>query len=290
MTAVTVNNVDACQDDDMAPPPGTAIVRPSRYVRAVRERHAQRFADPSEAATSRSARAWAWALGESVIAPVTGRETAAPPSRSDIEAEIAAADKRRLRGDRENRADAAAVILHWLIGDDDHIPVRGENLGKLVGGFGDVVRSLVQIADFLEVAIQGERRAAAISRDTGAEPDDRQSARQDAHYLDGVAATLAWVLGERTEAPVTHRRSCDLTTRDLKTERTHAEDVIESARNPGAADLLPPPSYGEGVKFSITWLLGDSIAPPIDPAGRGPYGHGSDLPAMLRHAQARQHL
>ena len=50
--------------------------------------------------------------------------TAVPPSRSDIEAEITAADERRLRGDQENRADAAATILRWLIGDDDHVPVE----------------------------------------------------------------------------------------------------------------------------------------------------------------------
>jgi hypothetical protein len=56
-----------------------------------------------------------------------------------MEAEIAAADERRLRGDRENRADAAASILRWLIGADDHIPVRCENPGELVGGFGGVV-------------------------------------------------------------------------------------------------------------------------------------------------------
>ncbi len=32
------------------------------------------------------------------------------------------------------------------------------------------------------------------------------------------------------------------------------------------ADRLPSLWYGEGVKFSITWLLGDSTAPPVDPA------------------------
>ena len=88
MTGTTVKAVDTGQADDMAPPPGTAIVRPLRHVRAVRERYLQRFTDPAEAAASRSARAWAWALGETATAPVTDRETAVPPSRSEIEAEI----------------------------------------------------------------------------------------------------------------------------------------------------------------------------------------------------------
>ena len=51
---------------------------------------------------------------------------------------------------------------------------------------------------------------------------------------------------------------------------------------------LPPPWYGEGIKLTITWLLGDSTAPPTDPAGRGPYGQGSELPAMVRAAQDKQ--
>ena len=71
MTGITVNRVDTDRINDEAPPAGTAIVRPLGHVRAVRERHARQFADASQAAVSRSARAWSWALGESATAPVT---------------------------------------------------------------------------------------------------------------------------------------------------------------------------------------------------------------------------
>lgn len=285
MTGVTVRPVGAGDTDDEAPPPGTAIVRPMRHVRAVRERYMRRFGDPAEAEAPRSARAWSWALGENAIAPVTDRVTTVPPSRSDINAEIAAADERRVQGDRENRADAAATILRWLIGDDDHIPVRGENPGELVGGFGDIVRTPDQIAGILALAAEGQGQAASKSSDVDAGPDDRQFAQQDADYLDGVLATLAWVLGERAEAPISRDQSHQPTMRNLKTERVHADDAIEQARQPWMADRLPPPWYGEGVKFTITWLLGDSTILPIDPAGSGPYGQGSKLPAMLRASQ-----
>ena len=238
MTAVTVKYVDVGQDDDMAPPPGTAIVRPLRHVRAVRERHAERFADPSEAAASRSARAWAWALGECAIAPVTDRETPVPPSRSDIEAEISAADERRLRGDRENRADAAATILRWLIGDDDRVPVRVTTGANWLADSATSSGRRSEIAGVLAIAVESQQRAAAAGRDIDADPDDRQFARQDADYLDGVVVTLAWILGERAESPITRGRSRELTTRDLKVERIHAEDVIEQARNPGMAGRL----------------------------------------------------
>ena len=167
MTRVTVKFVESGQPDDTAPPAGTAIVRPLRHVRAVRERYLQRFADPAEAAASRSARAWAWALGEIAIAPVTDRKTRVPPSRTEIEAEIGMADERRLRGDRENRADAAATILRWLIGVDDHVPVRCENPGELVGGFGDIVRPRAEIAETVALAVDAQRQAMARSLDTG---------------------------------------------------------------------------------------------------------------------------
>jgi hypothetical protein len=289
VTRATVNRVDTDRIDDHAPPRGTAIVRPLRHVQAVREHDAAQSADPSEAAAkSRSARAWAWALGESATAPVTDRMAAMPPGRSDIEAEITAAEERRCRGDQENRADAAAIILRWLIGDDDHVPVEAENPGKLVGGFGDVIRTPEQITDALALAAEGQQRAAAQGRDLATSADSRAFARQDAGYLDGVLATLAWTLGERAESPISRARSRELTTRALKMERVHAEDVIEQSRYPWMADRLPPLWYGEGVKFTISWLLGDWTAAPVDSAGRGPYGQDSELPALLRDAETRQ--
>ncbi len=205
MTRTTVNHVDADRIDE-APPRGTAIVRPLRHVRAVREHDAAQSADSSEAAAeSCSARAWAGALGESTAAPITGRVTAIPPSRSDIEAEITAADERGLRGDQDNSADAAAIILRWLIGNDDHVPIAVENPGELVGGFGDVVRSPEQIAGILALAAEGLRQAAAQGRDLDVGADARAFARQDADYLNGVMATLAWVLGERASSPTRAR-------------------------------------------------------------------------------------
>jgi hypothetical protein len=260
VTAVTVNNVDGDQADD-APPPGTAIVRPLRHVQAVRERHLQRFADAAEVAASRSARAWIWALGETVLAPVTDQQTASPPSRADIEGEIAAADERRLRGDRQNRADAAATILRWLIGEDDRIPVRCENPGELVGGFGHIVRSPEQIAHLMATVVNSQCQAVAPSREPATNPDQRQCAAHEANYLSGIVATLAWVLGEAS-APITRTESTP-TTRYIKTERLHAEDLIDQVASPSMTDSGSRLWYGEGVRSGITWLLGDStVAPP----------------------------
>ena len=207
-----------------------------------------------------------------MTAPVTDSETNVPPSRLEIEAEVAIADGRRVRGDRENRADAAATILRWLIGDDDHVPVRGENRGELVGGLGDIVRSRQQMAEMLALAAEVKRRAMIEGRDMDADPADRQFAGHNLDYLNGVGATLAWGLGERAEAPITRVQSRELTSRDLKSERVHAEDVVQQGRSRWTACRLPPRWYGEGVKSTITWLVGDSTAAPVDPAGGGPSG------------------
>jgi hypothetical protein len=242
MTEITVKPMGSGPADE-APPPGTAIVRPLRHVRAVRERYMLRFTDAAQAAASRSARAWAWALGETAIAPVTDQITDTPPSRSHIQAEVANADDRRLRGDRQSRADAAASVLRWLIGEDDHIPVRGENVGELVGGFGDIVRSREDISRRMTDAITARRLAAARSRDIEADPGDRLCGQRDADYLDGVVATLAWILGEQAESPITRTQQRELTPKVMKTERVSALDIAEQIQRPWKADRLIPVSY-----------------------------------------------
>lgn len=263
MSGITVKVVDSGQADEMVAPAGTAIVRPLRYVRTVRERYLQRFTDPVELRASRSARAWAWALGETAIAPVTSRVTSAPPDRSEIQAEIAAADERRLRDGQGDRADGAAIILRWLVGADDHVPVRCASPGELVGGFGDVVRSRRQLAAMEMAAAKAHQVAAAKSRSVEAGLDEQEQVREEADYLDGVAASLAWVSGQRVAAPISHGPNADGTAKVLKRERIHAEDAIERASDQRIVGSLPTRCYAEGVKSTIAWLLGDTINAPV---------------------------
>jgi hypothetical protein len=264
MTGTTARLPEGGEADDERPPVNTAILRPLRHVRAVRQRYLERFADPADAATSPSARAWAWALGEIAVAPVSGRDTAVPPHRAEIDAELALADARRLSGDRENRAGAAAIVLRWLIGVDDHVPVHGENPGELVGGFGDVVRPRDEIADTVALAVHAQRGAMAKILDPSGPTGERQDAGQDVDYLDGITVTLAWVCGERAEAPITQVQPREITAAVLKHERVYAEDVIEQGRDRWAADWLPSRWYGEGVRSTINWLLGDSTLTPVE--------------------------
>lgn len=265
MSGPTVNIVDSNQVNDMAPPAGTAVVRPLRHVRAVRERHAQWLASMPEGSTSRSSRAWAWALGESAIAAVTDRPTGIPPTRADIEAEITEADERQLRQDRDGRADGASIILRWLIGADDHAPVRCGNPGELVGGFGDVVRSRGHIAETAALAARAHHAAALRSQSAETSPSERAGAREETGYLDGVLAALAWVGGERATAPITGGPSCGGAARVLKQERVHAEDAIEHGADLWEVGSLPSRRYGHGVKVSLDWLLGDETVDPVSP-------------------------
>jgi hypothetical protein len=242
-------------NSDDAPSPGTAIVRPLRHVQAVREHHMLRFATPADATASRSARAWAWALGETSLSPVTNQETSAPPTHEQVQAEISVADDRRLHGVRQDRADAAATILRWLIGEDDHVPVRCDNPGELVGGFGDIVRSRQQILSVMEKVVESRQTAALLAGHPSSEADSRREAQQHVNYCDGVLATLGWVLGDR-KSPFTQMYRSALTSKDLKAERLHAEDVRWHAeRRPTGEHYMS--GFGYGASVTITWLLGD---------------------------------
>jgi hypothetical protein len=265
---VTVSVVQQEQTRDDEPPPGTAIIRPLRHVRAVRQRHLLLFDDPAQAAQSRSVRAWAWALGESTLAPVTDRDTAVPPGRPEIEAEIAEADQRAFRSDQDNRADTAAEILRWLIGGDDGVPIEVTNPGELVGGFGDVVRSREHLACVLALATERQREAVLRTRDLDTSPAVRQAVQEEADYCAGVIATLTWVLGHRPHAPISQETVDGSASRVLKRERLHAQDIMEQVRYPWLSDRLPSRAYGEGVKITITWLLGNLTTQPLDPASR----------------------
>ena len=232
---------------DLGPPAGTAIVRPLRHVIAVRERHLQQLAERSLGGGSRSAQAWSWALGETDFSPVTGRMTAVPPGRAEVLAEIAEADARRLDGRSEDRADGAAAVLRWLIGDDDHLPVRGPDRGALTGGFGEVVRSPDDIAQMIASPADPEF------------PVNRSGSGQEAgcpDYWRGVLTTANWILGRRVTAPLTGTRSPELTSHDLKTERLHAYDQVEQPGYSGHEDRQRSGEYATGVIRAIDWLLG----------------------------------
>ena len=152
-----------------------------------------------------------------------------PPSRTDIEVEVVIAAERRLRGDRENRADGAATVLRWLIGDDDRVPVRGPDCGELVGGSGDIIRSPGEISEILAVSVA---RRADVQLD-------------ETDYLKGVIATLRWLV-HPDAAPISRLRPTPVTVRDLKAERVHAMDAIEQQVHKGVDDLLLPRVYGIG--------------------------------------------
>jgi hypothetical protein len=246
MTERTSNQAEPAAVGEDAPPVRTAIVRPLRHVRAVRQRHLEQLAGRSADGESRSARAWSWALGETATAPVSGRTTAVPPGRPDIAAEISEADDRRLRGDHEDRADGAATVLRWLIGDDDHLPVSVPDKGVLVGSFGDVVRSPSQVASAVAGLSSPEHQGERRGNDLANQHD----------FRDGALATLSWIQNRRAHSPIGGTQAKDLTTRDLKVERLCALDLVEDvARDPAS----PRPSdYGSGVKAAIDWLLGDA--------------------------------
>ena len=202
MTTVTVKNVDASQADDMAPPPGTAIVRPLRHVRAVRERtRSGSLIPPRLRPRVRLARGPGRWESTPPRRSLTGRRrfrpagpTSKPRSPPRTKGACAATARTGQTPPRPSCAGLSATMTMSRSGTTI--------VGELVGGFGDVVRSRKQIADVLAIAAEGRQRATAIVRNIDAGSGrPGASPQQDADYLDGVVATLAWVLGEQAEAP-----------------------------------------------------------------------------------------
>jgi hypothetical protein len=70
------------------------------------------------------------------------------------------------------------------------------------------------------------------------------------------------------------------TTYDLIYEDAAADDVMLQGR-PGGSPVdplaYPPPQYGEGIQAAIRWLRGEATTPPVDSAGRSPYGVDLEL-------------
>jgi hypothetical protein len=80
----------------------------------------------------------------------------------------------------------------------------------------------------------------------------------------GVRDLLAWVLGDRTDSPLSGRDVGLPAVYDLTYEEAAAEDVIAQVRDDGL-----PPQYGEAIQATITWLSGESTTRPADSPYQG---------------------
>jgi len=278
---VVTANVEAVTTVPVPARLSAAIARPREHVEAVL---AQSLRETGPA--GRAALAWAWALTGTRPSPVTlSLAPGRPPSRADILAEADAEPEGSrapagVPADFRDQLRETRAILGWLAGSTDEIPVDDDGRGRLVGARGGYARTDDQMREVRDNALLGLK--ACDLPETMSAAEARHPWRWDAGWMNaawlrGVRDLLTWVLGERDASPLCDRAVGLPTTRDLTQEQAATDAVIMQGRPGGAPvdpDAYPPPQYGEGILAAISWLRGQTTAPPAGDNGHCPYAAG----------------
>ena len=255
-----------------------AIARPRAHVQAVLAQ-SLREVGPG----GRAALAWTWALTGSRPSPITlSLAPGCPPSRAEILAEAAAEPEGStappgVPADFRDQLRETRAVLGWLAGASDEIPVDDDGRGRLIGARGDYARTDVDIRQVREYALLGlkvfdlpEPLPSAAARHPWRWSQDWMNAA----WVRGVADLLGWVLADSAASPLGRPVPGPPSRYELTCEAAAADAVVLQGRPGGlrvAPDRYPPPQYGEGLQAAVRWLRGEVTAPPVDPAGCGPY-------------------
>jgi hypothetical protein len=257
---------------------GSAIARPRRHVEAVLAQSLQEVGPDG-----RTALAWQWALTGTRPSPVTlSLAPGRPPSRDEILAEAAAEPEGStaapgVPSDFCDQLRETRAILAWLVGGTDEIPVDDDNRGRLIGARSDYARTDPDIRQALGHALLGLKSfdlPEPMSPSDAKHPWHWNAACMNAAWLRGVRDLLTWVLGDTATSPICVRTVGLPTTYDLSYEEAAADDIVLQGRpsgHPVDPTAYPPPQYGEGIQATISWLRGQTTAPPTNQNGLSPY-------------------
>jgi hypothetical protein len=254
------------------------IARPRRHVEAVLAQSLREVGPDGRAAL-----AWRWALTGIRPSPVTlslvpGR----PPSRENILAEADSEPEGStapsgVPSDFGDQLRETRAILAWLVGRSDEIPVDDDNRGRLIGARNDYARTDDDIRQVLDHALLGLKTfdlPEPMSPSDAKHPWRWNAAWMNAAWLRGVRDILTWVLGQTSTSPLCQRAVGLPTTQDLSYEEAAADDIVLQGRpggRPVDPTVYPPPQYGEGIQATVSWLRGETTAPPTDHSGLSPY-------------------
>jgi hypothetical protein len=255
-----------------------AIARPRQHVQAVL---AQSLVETGR--DGRAALAWAWALTGSRPSPVTlSLAPGRPLSREELLAE-ADADPEGTTAppgvptDYCDQIGEARRILSWLSGVSDDLPLDDEQRGRFIGARDDYARSdaeIRQVRDAAARCLADFDMPDPIDPTDAAHPWRWDPAWMNATWQRGVRDLLDWVLGDRSDGPLTGIAVGMPAVHDLSYEESASAGVIAENRGSGlpvAAATCPPPQYGEAIQATIAWLRGESRDQPVDRHGTGPY-------------------
>lgn len=268
---------------DPLPP---AIVRPPRQVKAVMTQSLR-----ERGTSGQTAAAWQWALTGDVPSPVRqAPATGTPPDRTQIIAEARhdphddPPGYRRLAGplwmsDRHTDRRFARLVLLWLTGAHDLVPLAAADRGKYVGArlyFARTDDDIQQVRTAALSRILADPMPDPISAAQAARPWSMTAAQMNTFYLNGTLMFLLWVTGDTKDSPLTGQPPARTPPNadDVEIELASLDIVAAQGRDrdhPAEPGTYPPPQYGEGIDAAYRWLTGEDTRPPVDHHGCGAY-------------------
>jgi len=253
----------------------SAITRPRHHVEAVLAQSLHEVGPDGRAAL-----AWQWALTGTRPSPVTlSMAPGRPPSREEILAEAAAEPEGSTAppGVPSDFCDELRETRAWLVGGTDEIPVDDNNRGRLVGARGDYARTdddMRQVLDYALLGLNACDLPEPMSPSDAAHPWRWDATWMNAAWLRGVRDILTWVIGETltvTSLPARRRPTDHQRRHPRRIRRRRCRPPRPPRRTLRRPTAYPPPQYGEGVQATISWLRGETTAPPTDHNGHSPY-------------------
>lgn len=270
----------------MPDPLPAAVVRSPRQIGAVMAQSLR-----EQGAGGRTADAWRWALTGDVASPIRQIPAAGiPPDREQIAAEARhdphddPPGYRRLGGplwisDRDTGRRFARLVILWLAGVHDLVPLAAPDRGKYVGARLHFART---DDDILRVRASALNRVLAdpvpepVSPAQASRPWTMTAGQMNTFYLNGALMFLMWVTGDSKDGPLTGQPAAHTPpdANDVEIELAALDVILAQGRDrgcPAEPGTYPPPQYGEGVDAAFRWLTGEDTRPPVDHHGCGAY-------------------
>lgn len=210
-----------------------------------------------QGAAGRTALAWRWALTGGCPSPVTlGMPAGTPPRHEELLDEAGVVAELAAGTDRGGQVAQARLVLWWLAGKTDTLPVqtvRSDVLGMTSPRSRAVTEEAYSWAQLAKVLHPWRDRSAAMA--------DRAAFG----WALGAHEVLAWVCGEASEGPLSGRRTFGRPTlHEVALDASRAMTGIGLARESGDAVRA---RRLEAVMEAFLWLTGWEELPPVD-------GHG----------------
>jgi hypothetical protein len=238
-----------------------------------------------------TAAAWRWVLTGEVASPIRQVQAAGiSPDREQIAAEAGhdphddPTGYRRLAGplwisDYDTSRRFARLVLLWLAGVHDVVPLAAPDRGKYVGArlhFARTDADVLQVRTAALNRILAEPVAQPISAAQASHPWTMTAGQMNTFYLNGSLMFLMWVTGDSKSGPLTDQAAAHTPpdTDDVEIELAALGTILAQGRDrdcPAEPRVYPPPQYGEGVDAAFRWLTGEDTRPPVDHHGCGAY-------------------